>query len=97
MAKYLVEARYTPEGAKGIARDGGSGRREAVARMLESLGGSPVARGPHRTHRRTRLNAVDLGEQVAGRLQMDLSPHPLVSIIESGHRRSPPRETPTTK
>jgi uncharacterized protein with GYD domain len=39
MPKYLFEARYTAEGAKGVAREGGSGRREAIARMTESLGG----------------------------------------------------------
>ena len=39
MAKYLFEARYTPEGAKGVAREGGTGRRAAVAKMTESLGG----------------------------------------------------------
>jgi len=39
MAKYLFEAHYTPEGAKGVAREGGSGRRAAVAKMTEGLGG----------------------------------------------------------
>jgi uncharacterized protein with GYD domain len=39
MPKYLFEARYTVEGAKGLAREGGSGRRDAVAKMMESLGG----------------------------------------------------------
>jgi uncharacterized protein with GYD domain len=39
MAKYLFEARYTAEGAKGVAREGGSGRRTAVAKMAEGLGG----------------------------------------------------------
>ncbi len=39
MAKYLFEARYSAEGAKGLAREGGSGRRAAVARMTEGMGG----------------------------------------------------------
>jgi uncharacterized protein with GYD domain len=39
MAKYLFEARYTAEGAKGVAREGGSGRRAAIAKMTEGLGG----------------------------------------------------------
>ncbi|MBD5805092.1 GYD domain protein [Azoarcus sp. Aa7] len=38
MAKYLFEARYTAEGAKGLVREGGSGRRAAVAAMSEGLG-----------------------------------------------------------
>ena len=40
MAKYLVKARYTAEGAKGVQSAGGTSRREAVARMAEGLGGS---------------------------------------------------------
>ena len=39
MAKYLFEARYTVEGAKGVTRDGGSARRAAIAKMAEGLGG----------------------------------------------------------
>jgi uncharacterized protein with GYD domain len=39
MAKYLFEARYTVEGAKGLAREGGTGRRAAIAKMAESMGG----------------------------------------------------------
>ena len=39
MAKFLFEARYSVEGAKGVARDGGTSRRDAVMHMAESLGG----------------------------------------------------------
>lgn len=39
MAKYLLEARYTAEGAKGVAREGGTGRRAAIAKMAEGMGG----------------------------------------------------------
>ena len=39
MAKYLVEAPYTAEGAKGLAREGGTGRRAAAAKAVEGLGG----------------------------------------------------------
>jgi uncharacterized protein with GYD domain len=39
MAKYLFEARYTVEGGKGIAKEGGTGRRAAIAKMAESMGG----------------------------------------------------------
>ncbi|HSV39999.1 MAG TPA: GYD domain-containing protein [Nocardioidaceae bacterium] len=40
MAKYLWQVSYTSEGAKGLLEEGGSGRREAVREMLESVGGS---------------------------------------------------------
>lgn len=39
MAKYLIEAHYTTEGAKGLAREGGAGRRNAIAKMAEAVGG----------------------------------------------------------
>ena len=40
MAKYLWHVTYTQEGAEGLLAEGGSGRREAVKEMLESVGGS---------------------------------------------------------
>jgi uncharacterized protein with GYD domain len=40
MPKYLFRSRYTPEGAKGLLREGGTGRRAAAQRTIESLGGS---------------------------------------------------------
>jgi uncharacterized protein with GYD domain len=39
MPKYLFEARYTAEGARGVAKEGGASRREAVKKHLEQLGG----------------------------------------------------------
>lgn len=39
MARYMLKASYTVEGAKGLMKDGGSGRRDAVQKMIESLGG----------------------------------------------------------
>ena len=40
MPKYLWKASYTAEGAKGVAQEGGSGRREAVRAATESVGGT---------------------------------------------------------
>ncbi len=39
MPKYLFEASYSPEGARGVASKGGSSRRSAIADMAEGLGG----------------------------------------------------------
>ncbi len=39
MSKYLVQASYTADGIKGLAKDTGSGRKQAVAHAIESLGG----------------------------------------------------------
>ena len=40
MPKFLIEASYTLDGVKGIQSAGGSTRREAVAKVAESVGGS---------------------------------------------------------
>lgn len=40
MAKYLVQGSYVGEGAKGLIKDGGTTRREAVEKLTSSLGGS---------------------------------------------------------
>jgi uncharacterized protein with GYD domain len=37
--KFMVQATYTPEGAKGILKGGGSARRTAVEELLASVGG----------------------------------------------------------
>ena len=39
MPKYLIEASYSAEGAKGIVKKGGTARRAEVQKMVESLGG----------------------------------------------------------
>ncbi len=40
MAKYLFHACYTEEGLKGLLKEGGSSRREAVVLALKGLGGT---------------------------------------------------------
>ena len=40
MAKVLFEASYTPDGVKGVQAAGGTSRREAVAQVAESVGGT---------------------------------------------------------
>jgi uncharacterized protein with GYD domain len=40
MPKYLIQATYTNEGAKGVQSAGGSSRRDSVRAALEGLGGS---------------------------------------------------------
>jgi hypothetical protein len=39
MPKYLFEGRYNAEGVKGVAKKGGSGRRDAIMKTFEGLGG----------------------------------------------------------
>ena len=40
MAKYLVRASYTTEGARGLIKDGASGREAVARKLIESVGGS---------------------------------------------------------
>ena len=40
MPKYLVKASYSSEGTRGLLKDGGTGRMEAIEALLESIGGS---------------------------------------------------------
>ena len=39
MPKYLIEASYTVEGVRGVKNAGGTSRRDAVAKVAESVGG----------------------------------------------------------
>ncbi len=39
MPKYLVQAAYTAEGLQGLQKDKASGRKQAVTRAVEGLGG----------------------------------------------------------
>jgi uncharacterized protein with GYD domain len=39
MPRYLLEASYTPEGAKGVLKDGGSKRRAAAEQVVKQAGG----------------------------------------------------------
>ena len=43
MPKYLAHASYTVEGLKGLFKDGGTKRREAVEQLAKSLGGTVEA------------------------------------------------------
>ena len=40
MGKYLIKATYAPEGAKGLMREGGSGRRDTIEKLLRGVGGT---------------------------------------------------------
>lgn len=40
MPKFLIQLSYTPEGVKGLLKDGGSARRKAAADVLAQFGGT---------------------------------------------------------
>jgi len=43
MPKFMVRASYTAEGAQGLLKEGGTGRRAAVQKVVEGLGGKVEA------------------------------------------------------
>lgn len=43
MAKYLVQGKYVGEGVKGLLKEGGSSRREAIEKLVSSAGGTVEA------------------------------------------------------
>ena len=43
MAKFLIKASYNADGVKGLMKEGGSKRRAAVTKLVESLGGKVEA------------------------------------------------------
>ena len=40
MARYMLCASYTTEGIKGVLKEGGTGRKDAVGKLLADLGGT---------------------------------------------------------
>jgi uncharacterized protein with GYD domain len=40
MPKYLIKASYTPEGARGIAKEGGTSRRDTIDKLAQNTGGT---------------------------------------------------------
>ena len=38
--KFMIQASYTAEGARGLLKDGGSARRAAVQKIVEGAGGT---------------------------------------------------------
>ena len=39
MPKFLIKASYTADGAKGLLKEGGTGRRAAVEQIIKGVGG----------------------------------------------------------
>ena len=43
MPKFMIKASYTSEGARGLLKEGGTGRRAAVQKLVEGAGGKVEA------------------------------------------------------
>ena len=40
MARYLLDVSYTQAGVQGVMKEGGSSRRDAIAKLLADIGGT---------------------------------------------------------
>jgi uncharacterized protein with GYD domain len=40
LARYLIRASYTTEGVQGVLTEGGTGRRDAIGKLLADMGGT---------------------------------------------------------
>ena len=40
MARYLIRATYTAEGARGLIKEGGSSRRSTLEQLIKKIGGN---------------------------------------------------------
>lgn len=43
MPKFLIKASYNTDGARGLMKEGGTGRRKVVEQLVQSLGGKVEA------------------------------------------------------
>ena len=43
MAKYMIEGSYTADGVKGLMKEGGTGRKATVTKLVEGMGGTVEA------------------------------------------------------
>jgi uncharacterized protein with GYD domain len=43
MPKFLIKASYSPEGARGLMKEGGTARRAAIQKLIEGIGGKVEA------------------------------------------------------
>ena len=43
MPKFMIKASYTAEGARGLLKEGGTGRRATIQKLIEGLGGKVEA------------------------------------------------------
>lgn len=39
MPKFMIKASYTAEGARGLLKEGGTGRRASIQKLMDNIGG----------------------------------------------------------
>jgi uncharacterized protein with GYD domain len=104
MPKYLLQASYTAEGAKGLIKDGGSKRRAAAKTLIESLGGKidcfyfafgktdvfSIADFPDGAAAAAASMAISASGAVAARVTVLLTPEEIDQASKKSARYTPP-------
>jgi uncharacterized protein with GYD domain len=104
MPKYLVQATYTAEGAKGLVKDGGSKRRAAAKTLIESVGGKlecfyfafgktdvyAVADFPDNVSAAAASMTISASGAVVSRLAVLLTAEEVDQAVKKGPTYSPP-------
>jgi uncharacterized protein with GYD domain len=104
MPKYLLQASYTPEGAKGLLKDGGSKRRAAAKTLIESLGGKldcfyfafgktdvvSIADFPDGASAAAASLAISASGAVEGRVTVLLTPEEIDQAAKKSSKYTPP-------
>ena len=104
MPKYLLQASYSAEGAKGLLKDGGSKRRAAAKTLVESLGGKldcfyfafgktdvfAVVDLPDSASAAAASLTVGASGAVAGRVTVLLTPEEIDQAAKKSTKYTPP-------
>jgi uncharacterized protein with GYD domain len=104
MPKYLFEVKYTPAGAAGLMKDGGTKRRAAAAALVESLGGSmetmyfafgdtdayAIVNLPNQAAAAAASLAVNASGATTGHLKVLLTPEELDAASQQSVDYTPP-------
>jgi uncharacterized protein with GYD domain len=104
MPKVLVKATYATEGVRGLQREGGTARRDAIQKLVESLGGKVeafyFAYGDHDAYVITDLPdaatgiAVSLAVNASGAVRLSTVPLITPEEMDVACKRSVPYRAP---
>jgi len=104
MPKYLLQASYTAEGAKGVLKDGGTKRRAAAQTAIESLGGKldsfyfafgdtdvfGIADFPDAASAAAASLAISASGAVMGKMTVLLTPEEIDASAKKSMKYTPP-------
>ncbi|MGH7248623.1 MAG: GYD domain-containing protein [Pseudomonadota bacterium] len=98
MPKYLFQASYTAEGLRALQKDSGTGRREAAAQAMKSIGGTLesfyFALGEHDVYiivdapDNTAVSALAIAVSASGLVKTQVTPLLTVQEVDAALKKS---------